>query len=155
MCDQHDSDTEPDTEIQELKNRVEQLEFSNDLNTSHVEILLEIIQIVTEFPAGKQIFNRAVNRQRLNTLRENVLPRRKKQLGELEAQVMPQEIKEDFEARELKLIQSALRAIGHRENFEERAQENISNILERFFAKFEPHQSRMIQNRPSLTHKQP
>ena len=99
---------------------------------------MQIVKIVTEFPAGKQIFNRAVNRHKLDRLKDQILPRREQALVEIIQHPMPDEIREDFEARELKLISSALKAIGHREHFEERAQKNVSTIMERFFSKFEP-----------------
>lgn len=153
MCEQN-QETEPisdtDTDIQELRQRVEQLELSQDLNSTHVEILFEIIRIISEFPAGKQILNRAVNRQRLNTLQQNVLPRRKQQLTELMSEDMPDEIQEDFVAREMKLIQSAVRAIGHRENFEDTARKNVQGIMNRFFAKFEPR--KFQPKRVEITH---
>jgi len=123
--------------IDDLQTRVEELEASNNITTTHTELLLEMIKIVTEIPAGKQIFNRALNRTKLNQLREIVLPRRKISLNELlnENKDMPDAIKEEFVSQQLRLIKTALNGIRHREYFEEQAADRVRNILTRFFDK--------------------
>jgi hypothetical protein len=100
---------------------------------------LEIVKIVTEIPAGKQIYNRALNRQVLNRLRGIVLPRRQQYLqeffGDGESSGMPEQIKDKFVADEMRLIRGVIRSIQHREHYEVKAAETVRDILTKLFTK--------------------
>lgn len=126
-------------ELKQIANRVEQLEVSNSITSNHTELLLEFVQIIVEIPSGKQIFNRAINRQQLNKLRNVVLPRRKRALAEFfnkgENSNMPTGIKDQFVSEEMQLIKSVVRAIQHRENYEHHASESVRNLLTSLFSK--------------------
>ena len=134
-------------ELKELAGRVEQLEVSNSITTNHTELLLEFVKIVVEIPSGKQIFNRAINRQQLNKLRNIVLPRRKKALAEFfnkgENSKMPPGIKDQFVEEEMQLIRSVVRAIQHREYYEHHASDNVRNILTNLFSKINDTRTKM------------
>jgi hypothetical protein len=105
------SETDQGTSIvatmQDLRDRVEALEVSNSFTSTNTEVLLEFLKIIASIPAGRQVFNRALNRQKLNRLKEVVLPRRRSQLIEIMAERMPDPIREDFVSEEMKLLRQA------------------------------------------------
>jgi len=118
------------TQIDELLERIEKLEISNDTTVYNFSLIREVIDIIKEIPAGKLILRRAENKQRLFNLKNNVLPRRQKQLVDIiEMTGVPKPIKDGFVEGELKLINSTTRAINHREQYEKRAHCTIHTIL--------------------------
>jgi ubiquinone biosynthesis protein COQ9 len=143
----------PRQEIIDLTERVEQLEISNNITSSQTELLLELVKMVTEIPAGKQIFNRALNRQKLNRLRQIILPRRQKELANFfnngENATMPDLIKDKFVSDEMKLIRGVIRSIQHRQHYEVTSAEKVREILTILFAKI--HQS--LPNKKQLKFK--
>jgi hypothetical protein len=128
-----------DVNINDLAERVQRLEINDDITTNHTEFLLEMVKIITEIPAGKQIYNRALNRQSLNRLRRIVLPRRQKYLqeffGEGEQADMPEEVKDKFVADEMRLIRGVIRSIQHREHYETKSAETVRKVLTTLFTK--------------------
>jgi len=118
--------------VKELKTRVEQLEISNDTAQYNLNILSEIIKIVSEFPAGKQIVNRAINRYKLSQLIEVILPRRKKVLAEItNEKSMPKGIRDSFIRRELTMIRNTNSAISKRQRYEALAAVNIASFFDK------------------------
>jgi hypothetical protein len=124
-------------EIKSLNDRVDQLELSADFTSSHMEVLIELLKIIVEIPAGKQIYNRALNRQHLNRLRNVVLPRRNEALAALVADEsdMPEPIQRQFVDDQMKLIKAVTNSIIHREHFEQQAATNVRNLLTNLFTK--------------------
>lgn len=115
--------------LQDLQIRVEQLEIQNDTQYN-LNVLQQIVSIVSEFPAGKQIVNRAINRYRLIHLINIILPRRKQALEEIELDhSMPKGIKDSFIRRELSMIKQTNRAINKRQTFETSAAENVRTFF--------------------------
>jgi len=132
-----DTDTIDETDlkalIKDLEERVEQLENTQSVVSANSDVLLELVKIMTEVPAGKQIFNRALNRQKLNRLRDVVLPRRKQALVDISNELMPEPLKEQFIQKEMQLVRSVIRSISHRERFESDAAVHVRDLLTRLF----------------------
>lgn len=143
--DDKPSSTQLDEELRDLRDRVESLEISNSIVSEDTETLLELVKIITEIPAGQQIFNRAINRQKLNKLKEIVLPRRQAALIEIVDEEMPEELKEQFVKDEMKLIASVIRVISHREHFEEYAAQSVRDTLTKLFTKISKSKSNQNQ----------
>lgn len=121
--------------MQELRDRVEALEVASSITSANTEVLIEFLKILTEVPVGKQFFNRALNRQKLNKLKEIVLPRRRSQLIEIMAEHMPDPIRENFVNEEMKLLRQVIRSISHREHYELKSAGNLRSFLTSFFKK--------------------
>lgn len=120
--------------MQDLRDRVEALEVNHSVSAVNTEVILEFIKILTEeVPAGRSLFNRAINRQKLHRLKEVVLPRRRAQLIEIMAETMPDPIREDFVNDEMKLLRQAIRSISHREHYEQKSAQNLRAILTSLF----------------------
>lgn len=118
------------TNIQDLINRIERLETTNDATERNFSLIRELINIVQEIPIGRLIIRRAENKQRLFNLKNNILPRRQKQLLEIiDMSDIPKPIKQTFINDELKLINSTTRAIIHRENYEQQATLGVKSLL--------------------------
>lgn len=118
--------------IEELRQRVEQLEIQNDTTQFNLKIFEQIIAIISEFPVGKQIINRAINRQKLTYLIDNVLPRRQQSYREInDDKSMPPGIRNSFKSREKTLLKNTERAIIKRRRFEQRAASNVSTFFEK------------------------
>jgi uncharacterized protein YeeX (DUF496 family) len=115
--------------IRSLEERVEQLDSFSDTINHQMNIANELIAIMKEFPSGRSIYNRAVNRVKLNNLRFNVLERRKQALIELNNEKMPSTVKKSFLSKQIHLIQSTLKDINHREVFENRAAITVGTFL--------------------------
>jgi hypothetical protein len=141
--------------IKDLALRVEQLEISSNITINHTELLLEFVRIISEIPAGKQIFNRALNRQQLNRLRGIVLPRRQKELASFfnrgENSTMPPGIKDQFVSDEMKLIRSVIRSIQHREHYETAAAESVRTMLTRLFTKIK--RAKLVTDKRPMKHR--
>jgi hypothetical protein len=131
------SDPESDhTILLDLKSRVDNLESSNSILTDHSEIFMELLKLFAEVPAGRQIFNRALNRHRLARLQKVVLPRRQAQLADILSETsMPAPIREQFVSQEMQLLKTVLRAISHRSYYEEHAAITFRTVLIQFFEK--------------------
>ena len=122
------------TELNDLKLRVEQLENSNDITQYNLGILKEIISIISEFPSGKTLINRATNRYKLKLLKFIILPRRLKALNELKQnKLMPKEIAQTFITKEQILINKSQKAIKRRKSFEQKASIVVNKFLETLF----------------------
>lgn len=118
--------------VKELKSRVEQLEVSNDTTQYNLNILSEVVKIVSEFPAGRQIVNRAINRYKLFHLLDVILPRRKRALAEIEKETsMPKGIRDSFVRRELSMIHRTNRAIDKRQSYELEAAKNVKVFFDK------------------------
>lgn len=138
----------PNDPIDDLRQRVESLESNQSITEEQVGILVEIIKILSEMPAGKQILNRAINLRELDKLQVHILPRRKQDLAELMAMKMPEGIREQMCTKQLKMIQQTLRHITHRRFFENNSSFAIRSTMEKFFKKI-----RSFSSKPILTHK--
>ena len=129
--DEHNQEDLHET-VKELKTRVEQLEISSDTAQYNLNILSEILKIVSEFPAGKQIVNRAINRYKLSQLINVILPRRKKALAEISNEKsMPKGIRDSFVLRELTMIHNTNRAILKRQKYEASAAINVTSFFDK------------------------
>lgn len=118
--------------IDDLRQRVEQLEIQNDTAQFNLKILEQILAIISEFPVGKQIVNRAINRQKLNYLVDCVLPRRQHALEEINHdETMPKGIRKSFKDRETTLLVNTKRAIDKRQRFEMTAARNVSTFFDK------------------------
>jgi hypothetical protein len=133
MTSQVDSDI--DDPINDLTQRVEQLENSQSLSEEQIGVVLEIIKIISEFPAGKQILNRAINLHQLTKLQKIILPRRQEDLEELMDTRMPNGIKDEMSLLQLRLIQKTIRHISHRKHFEQISAQSVRSTMEKFFKK--------------------
>lgn len=131
-------------QIKELQNRVEQLEIQNDTTQYNLNVLQQVIAIVSEFPAGKQIVNRAINRYQLIHLVSIILPRRKQALKEIESDnSMPKGIKDSFRRRELSMIKNTERAIYKRQKFETSAAQNVRTFFDNVSDFLNKHRKRL------------
>jgi len=122
---------EPNTQLQDLRSRIIQLENAFDSSQYSIGIINEFLNILSRHAIGKQIVNRAVNLYKLNQLRYVVLPRRKIQLQEISEQPMPKGIRDSFVKRELVLIKNATRAINKRAIFEKKACESLQQFFDK------------------------
>jgi len=129
--------------ISELEAKIDELESANDNISQQTAILSELLKIMIEIPNGKQIYNRAINRCKLNYLKNSVLPRREQQLLEFEREQMPNPLRKFFVKKEVKLLRSVARAIKHREYFEHRAKGKINTLLNNIFSMTLRHSTRL------------
>lgn len=121
--------------INDLQQRVEEIESTQYVTEEQIHILLEIIKILSEIPSGKQILNRALNLHQLEKLQQQILPRRKEDLNEILAMKMPEGIRDDMSTQQLRLIQQTLRHISHRRHFELSSAQTVRSVMEKFFRK--------------------
>lgn len=118
--------------IKELRQRIEQLEIQNDTTQFNLKLFEQIIAIISEFPVGKQIINRAINRQKLTHLIDNVLPRRQQSYRDInDDETIPIGIKNSFKTREKLLLKNTERAITKRRRFEMKAANNVSTLFDK------------------------
>lgn len=129
-------DEESYNPIDDLRKRVEELETEHYVTEEQVQILLEIIRILSEIPSGKQILNRALNLRELDKLQQTILPRRREDLNELLDVKMPEGIREEMATRQLDLIKKTLRHISHRRHFENNSAQAVRTTMEKLFNKF-------------------
>lgn len=116
--------------IKDLSTRIEQLEIQNDSTQIDLNILRQVLHILSEFPAGKQIINRAINRYKLLKLTDDILPRRQETLKNLkDDSTIPSNIKNSFIKKEISLINTTNHAIKRRQRFERRAAKNVNYIF--------------------------
>jgi septal ring factor EnvC (AmiA/AmiB activator) len=126
--------------VEELTNRIEQLEILNDTTQINLNVLQQILDIMSEFPAGKQIINRAINRYRLSKLTDEILPRRQETLDNLKGDTsIPDTIKNSFIKKELSLIKTTFNAIKKRQRFEQKAAKNVKIIFNKLNIFFNRH----------------
>lgn len=137
--------------IKDLRLRVEQLEIVNDTTQLNIKILEQILAIISEFPIGRQIVNRAINRQKLEYLIDNVLPRRQEVFREInDDNTMPKGIKTSFKSREKLLLSNTTRAITKRRNFEKKAADNVSTFFNKINDFFYIKSKRKQKNLPPV-----
>lgn len=137
--------------IKELRQRIEQLEILNDTTQFNLKIFEQIIAIISEFPVGKQIVNRAINRQKLTHLIDNVLPRRQASYRDInEDDTMPKGIKISFITREKLLLKNTERAITKRRRFELKAASNVSTLFDKINDFFYNKQSKKRKHLPPV-----
>lgn len=130
--------------VKELKFRIEQLENSNDTVQYNLNVLSEIVNIISEFPTGKQIVNRAINRYKLSQLINVILPRRKKALTEISNEKsMPKGIRDSFILRELTMIHNTNRAIAKRQRYEASAAINVASIFDKVSDFLDKHRQKL------------
>jgi hypothetical protein len=131
--------------VKDLSTRIEQLEIQNDTTQINLNILQQILNILSEFPAGKQIINRAINRYKLLKLTDDILPRRQETLKNLKDDAtIPSNIKNSFIKKEISLINTTNHAIKRRQRFERTAAKNVNFIFSKindFLAKHKKHLS--------------
>jgi len=132
--------------LNDLKLRIEELEISNDTSQYNLGVIKEIISIISEFPAGKTLINRATNRYKLRCLTYITLPRREQALIDLEKNSdMPPEIKKTFMNKESILINKTIRAKIRREAFEEKASKVVGDFLKKLFTLVNKNKSKRLK----------
>jgi len=119
-----------------LEEKVQELEKTSDSVVNQFTIVREILSMLADFPLGKRIVNRAMNRAKLRYLKNVILPRRQKELMKIQTLKMPEPIKAKFTDDELKLLMQAQRAICHREYYEKRSAEVVTKIMKRIQVMF-------------------
>jgi hypothetical protein len=137
-------DDGPSNPIDDLRQRVEELESNQYVTEEQLGVLIGIIRILSEMPAGQQILNRALNLQKLEKLQQHILPRRKQDLAELMDMKMPEGIREDMCTRQLKLIQQTLRHVTHRRHFENTSATAVRSTMESFFKKIRSYSNKAL-----------
>lgn len=117
--------------LRQLEERVQELEKTGDATVSRLAIINEVFSMFADFPIGRRIINRAINRSKLRYLKSIVVPRRQKKLMEIQMMKMPEPIKAKFTDEALKGLIQIQRAIYHREGYEKKAGESVSKMVNR------------------------
>jgi len=119
-----------ENELKELKKRVEELEHLNDDGGQQLTIANEVFTVLGEFPLGRSLLNRAINRSKLRYLKQIVIPRREKALLKMAMDdSIPDTIKQQFSKDNIDLIIKARRAVKHRETFEEKSKHRVRSAF--------------------------
>jgi len=144
-------------EMKDLKDRVTELEKTNDVTSKKISILDEVLAIISELPLGKALVNRAINRSELKYLKHVVLPRRQKELLRIQNEKgMPEELKDQFSEEEIDLINSAKRSISHRSFYEEKSSTTVREAflrLHKFIGKIKtPNRHLLINHHKGRIH---
>ena len=118
--------------IGSLEEKVQELELTSDVQSSHVSLFKEIIEMFKTIPIGRALINRATNRLKLRYLQQIVLPRRKNQLENLKLdKSIPEGIQKMLSKNVVDLYNKAELAVIHRSYFEQQSAFKVRSIFEK------------------------